>query len=106
MKNPLQFLPTIIPALTILFSSSPLPASDYGYLLAEDQRCIEDYEYFILLDKAVKNAGPEKRALAEKAKALLNFPESLFKSGTEYTKDPKALLEYRQKIARLLEDFQ
>jgi hypothetical protein len=39
MKNPLRLLPTIIPALAILFSSSPLPALDYGYLLAEDQLC-------------------------------------------------------------------
>jgi len=66
---------------------------------------IEDYEYFVLLEKAAKNAGPEKRALAEKAKALLNFPESLFKSGQEYSKDPKDLLEYRQKIARILEEL-
>jgi hypothetical protein len=67
---------------------------------------IEDYEYFILLERAVKNAGPEKRALAEKSKALLNFPESLFKSGKEFTKDPIALFEYRQKIARLVEELQ
>ena len=66
---------------------------------------IEDYEYFVLLEKAVKKAGPEKRALAEKGRQLLNFPESLFKSGKEFTKDPIALLEHRQKIARLLEEL-
>jgi Glycoside hydrolase 123, catalytic domain/Glycoside hydrolase 123 N-terminal domain len=64
---------------------------------------IEDYEYFVLLEKAAKNAGPEKRALADKARELLNLPESLFKSGKEYTRDPQDLLNYRQKIALLLE---
>jgi hypothetical protein len=66
---------------------------------------IEDYEYFILLEKAVKNAGPEKRALADQGRELLNFPGSLFKNGKEYTKDPQDLLNYRQKIALLLEKF-
>ena len=66
---------------------------------------IEDYEYFVLLEKAVKNAGPERQALADKALELLNFPGSLFKNGKEYTKNPQDLLDYRQKIALLLEKF-
>jgi len=33
----------------------------------------------------------------------LNFPESLFKSGQDYAKDPKVLLDYRQRVAALIE---
>jgi hypothetical protein len=66
---------------------------------------VEDYEYFVLLEKALKAAGTKKRALAERAKALLDFPATLFSSGKEYTKDPRDLLKHRQKIAELLEEF-
>ena len=67
---------------------------------------IEDYEYFVLLEKAMKAAGPAKKALAGRAQALLDFPLSLFSSGKEYTKDPRALLKLRRSIAELLEEFQ
>jgi hypothetical protein len=64
---------------------------------------IEDYEYLWLLEQAVKNAPPEKRELAEQGRKLLDLPGDIFKSGQEYTKDPKILLDYRKKIAELLE---
>ena len=66
----------------------------------------EDYEYFVLLEKAMKAAGPKKRALAERAKALLDFPASLFSSGKDYTKDPRDLLKVRRSVAELLEEFE
>jgi hypothetical protein len=66
---------------------------------------VEDYEYFVLLEKAMKSAGPKTKALAERAKALLDFPAALFASGKEYTKDPQDLLELRRAIAGLLEEF-
>jgi len=64
---------------------------------------IEDYEYFVLLEKAAAAAGPEKKALADEARKLLEFPASLFASGKEYAKDPLALLSIRAKAAGLIE---
>jgi hypothetical protein len=66
---------------------------------------LEDYEYFVLLEKAFKAAGPKKKALVERSKALLDFPAEFFRSGKEYTKDPLDLLKHRRKIAELLEEF-
>ena len=65
---------------------------------------IEDYEYFVLLEKAAA-AGAAAAALAAEARALLKFPATLFASGKEYAKDPKALLDYRAKVADLIEKF-
>jgi hypothetical protein len=65
---------------------------------------LEDYEYFKLLEKAVaEGAGAQAAKAAREAKALLDFPASLFKSGQEYTKDSNALLDYRTKIATAIE---
>jgi len=66
---------------------------------------IEDYEYFKLLEKAVVAAGSRAPKAACAAKALLNLPEWLFKSGQEYTTDPHALLDYRAKVAAAIEDL-
>ena len=66
---------------------------------------IEDYEYFVLLDKAARGASRKQKALADEARALLRFPASLFTSGKDYTKDPKALLDYRLRVADLIEKF-
>jgi hypothetical protein len=64
---------------------------------------IEDYEYFTLLEKSVREARGRAPAEAGRAGALLAFPGTLFTSGKEYTKDPAALLAYRAKIARAIE---
>ena len=66
---------------------------------------IEDYEYFVLLERAVKDAkGKAKlRAAAAEAAKLLEFPAGLFTSGKEYTKDPLDLLRYREKVAAAIE---
>ncbi len=63
---------------------------------------IEDYEYLWLLEQAVKDAGPDKQKVAEEAKKLLDLPESLIKDRKIYNKDPKALLEYREKVGNML----
>lgn len=61
---------------------------------------IEDYEYFVLLERAVKEAkGKAKnKGIIVEATKLLDFPAKLFTSGTEYTKDPLDLLRYRAKV--------
>jgi hypothetical protein len=66
---------------------------------------IEDYEYFVLLDKAARGATKKQKALAEEARALLKFPGAIFSSGKEYIKDPKTLLDFRSKVADLIEQF-
>jgi hypothetical protein len=64
---------------------------------------IEDYEYFKLLEKAVREAPKKAAKAASDAKGLLDFPDSLFKSAQEYTKDPAVLLDYRRRIAAAIE---
>jgi len=64
---------------------------------------IEDYEYFKLLEKAVREAPAKAAGAARDAATLLRFPDSLFKSGQEYTKDAGALLEHRRRIAEAVE---
>ncbi|HYA48638.1 MAG TPA: glycoside hydrolase domain-containing protein [Burkholderiales bacterium] len=64
---------------------------------------IEDYEYFKLLEKAAATAGARAPRTVREAKALLDLPASLFKSGQEYTKDPHALLAHRAKVASAIE---
>lgn len=66
---------------------------------------IEDYEYLWLLEAAVKNAAPQKNELAERGKKLLRIPETIFKSGQEYTKDARVLLNHRRKVGEILEEF-
>ncbi len=66
---------------------------------------IEDYEYFVLLEKAVRQAPPAKAARAAEAAKLLKIPAALFTDGKTYTKDPKALLEHRAKVAAAIEEL-
>ncbi len=66
---------------------------------------LEDYEYFVLLEKAVtaaKGKAKLKAGAAEAAK-LLAFPPALFTTGQDYTKDPLVLLRYREKVAAAIE---
>jgi hypothetical protein len=66
---------------------------------------IEDYEYFVLLERAVKDAKAKAKTkgFAAEAAKLLDFPASLFSSGKVYTKDPLDLLRHRAKVARAIE---
>jgi hypothetical protein len=66
---------------------------------------IEDYEYFVLLERALKEAkGKAKnKGIIGEATKLLDFPAKLFTSGKEYTKDPLDLLRYRAKVAAMIE---
>jgi hypothetical protein len=63
---------------------------------------IEDYEYFHLLEEAVKNARLNQETLIEKAKSLLDVPESIFSDGRTFTKDPQMLLAHRKQIGEVL----
>ncbi len=74
---------------------------------------IEDYEYFVLLDKAVKDArgsgatgaksGRSEKNLIDEAGRLLAIPPEIFTNGKDYTKDPLDLLRYRSRVADMIE---
>ncbi|MEN3000434.1 MAG: glycoside hydrolase domain-containing protein [Armatimonadota bacterium] len=67
----------------------------------------EDYEYFVLLQRLCEPSrqAPSKRVsrLAEQARALLQVPPEVSKSMTEFTRDPRPLLQHRDRIARMIE---
>ncbi len=50
---------------------------------------IEDYEYFVLLEKLVREAKPGQAARAAEAALLLKIPASIFEDGKTYNKDPR-----------------
>ncbi len=66
---------------------------------------LEDYEYFVLLRRAIDAAKgkPKLKAAAAEAAQLLDFPPDLFTTGRDYTKDPLDLLRYREKVAAAIE---
>ena len=66
---------------------------------------IEDYEYLLLLEKALKENVINNKKLLRKAKEALVFPKEMFTSPKEYNKDPKYLLEYRKNIGQLLHEL-
>jgi hypothetical protein len=63
---------------------------------------IEDFEYFKLLEAALKKANPGMKKAVEEARRLLEFPEEILVSGREYSKDPRRILEHRDKIAEAI----
>jgi hypothetical protein len=66
---------------------------------------VEDYEYFVLLERAAREAkgNPKLRAAAAEAARLLDFPAAVFTTGQSYAKDPLVLLELRSRIAAAIE---
>ena len=64
---------------------------------------VEDYEYFRLLERAVRQAPPAKEDLAKKGRALLQVPPSVFRSGQDCAQDPQALLDHRHRMGEVLE---
>ncbi len=69
---------------------------------------MEDYEYFWLLQQEVERvmaAKGEAQAVKE-ARALLQVPEGISKDTTQFTTDPRPMLEHRNRIARMIERLQ
>lgn len=70
---------------------------------------IEDYEYLALLERLVRKAEalPEDRRPAaemlEEARELMRVPEEISRTMTEYTKDPRVILERRREVAEAIE---
>jgi hypothetical protein len=66
---------------------------------------IEDYEYLVMLKKIVSEDNGRHKRLIREAAALLDIPDSLVKDQKEYNKDPKSIIEYRNRIGELLDAF-
>jgi hypothetical protein len=64
---------------------------------------IEDFEYFSLLEKAV--AKNPSHPLAKEAGKLLEIPKNIYTDEKTYSKNPQDMLEYRKKIAGMLEEL-
>ncbi|MGC8885640.1 MAG: glycoside hydrolase domain-containing protein [Verrucomicrobiia bacterium] len=69
---------------------------------------MEDYEYFWLLSKHIERISkknPQNPAL-DAAKKLLVVPDFISMNLTNFTTDPRLILQYRDKIARMIEQLQ
>lgn len=68
---------------------------------------IEDYEYFCLL-RALLESHRDSLSEAEREtfQNLLNVPPDIARSMTEFTREPKRLLEHRDKVARAIATLQ
>jgi hypothetical protein len=66
---------------------------------------IEDYEYFWMLAEKIKHLKENGRhpELAAEAEKLLNVPESVVKSMTEFTIKPQPIYAHRERIAGMIE---
>ncbi len=69
---------------------------------------MEDYEYFWLLEKQIQRAEKKhpNNHLLDEAKKLLIIPEDISANLTNFTTDPRPILQYRERIARMIEDLQ
>ena len=63
---------------------------------------IEDYEYFVMLEKAVESASNKNKATISEAKKLLEIPQTIYTDEKTYSKNPQDMLEYRKKIAEAI----
>jgi hypothetical protein len=68
----------------------------------------EDYEYFVLLERLLRQAEGRKvdARLLQRARELLRVPRPVVASMTAFTHDPRVVNEYRAKLARVIERLQ
>jgi len=66
---------------------------------------LDDYDYMMLLENCIKEANPGQKSLVKKAEKVLDFSSEVFVNDTEYTKNPEVLMEYREQMGELLEQF-
>ncbi len=65
---------------------------------------MEDYEYFILLQRLINEKSAKIPAkLKADAKNLLIVPEKISKDLVTFTTDPRLMLRHRDKIAKMIE---
>jgi hypothetical protein len=63
---------------------------------------IEDYEYFMILEKAIQNAPRSKASLVREAASLLSIPSGIYTDEKTYSKNPEDILLYRRKLADMI----
>lgn len=61
---------------------------------------LEDFEYFAMLKQLSAARGDAA------AKALLEVPEAIVKTQTDFTKDPRVMYQHRQRLAETIERLQ
>ena len=66
---------------------------------------LDDYDYLVMLENGVKEAGPGQKRWAERARKILGFGTEVFVDDTRYAKDPEVLISYREQAGKLLEEF-
>jgi hypothetical protein len=66
---------------------------------------LDDYDYMMLLENCIKEANSGQKSLVKKAEKVLGFGSEVFVNDTEYTKNPEVLMEYREQMGNLLEQF-
>jgi hypothetical protein len=66
---------------------------------------MEDYEYFWLLDQNVQRLSNLRGEtdLVKQARELLKVPSEVSQDTTHFTTDPRVMLEYRDRVARMIE---
>ncbi len=69
---------------------------------------MEDYEYFWLLKQEVERGAATKgeTPAVKEARELLHVPEEISKDTTQFTTDPRLLLEHRERIAQMIQKLQ
>lgn len=70
---------------------------------------VEDYEYFALLQRLCDSLERKRAAapyLLKQAHALLQVPPTISRSMTEFTYDPRPMLQHRERLARMIERLQ
>ena len=68
----------------------------------------EDYEYFVLLERLVRQAEGRRvdARLLQRARELLRVPRAVAADMTAFTHDPRVVNAYRTKLARVIERLQ
>ncbi|MCF0173083.1 MAG: DUF4091 domain-containing protein [Bacteroidales bacterium] len=64
---------------------------------------IEDYEYFVMLQKAADALAASDPILAAEARKLLEIPSLIYKDEMTYSKNPQYLLSYRDRLGAFLD---
>lgn len=67
---------------------------------------IEDYEYFVMLKKAIENAPASKADIAKEAEALLTVPYGIYTNEYTYCKSPLPLISHRNRMGDFIEKLQ
>jgi len=80
------------------YIAEPVPSIRLEFL----RQGIEDYEYLVMLKNMVDKLDGKERKLSREASKLLDIEGTLFTDGKNYTKNPADLLEYRKKIADMI----